>query len=71
MHQSPRIKPTSIKGGDTTFKAVENRLVKAVADRWDHKSADLGVGLADLPLWQVGPIFDGTPSRVLLDLVPP
>jgi hypothetical protein len=65
MHQSPQIKPNSIKGGDTIFKAVENRLAEAVVDRWEHRSADLEVGLADLPLWQVGPIFGGTPSRVL------
>jgi hypothetical protein len=43
MHQSPRIKPTSIKGGDTIFKAVENRLAEAMADRWDHRSADLSL----------------------------
>jgi hypothetical protein len=65
MHQSPRIKLTLIKGGDTIFKVVENRLAEAVADRWDHRSTDLEVGLADLPLWQVGPIFGGTPSCVL------
>jgi hypothetical protein len=65
MHQSPRIKPTSVKGGDTFFKAVKNRLVEAVADRCDHRLADLEVGSADLPLWQVGPIFGGMSSRVL------
>jgi hypothetical protein len=64
MHQSPRIKPTSIKGRDTIFKAVENRLAEVVADRWDHRSADLEMVSADLALWQVGPIFGGTPSRV-------
>jgi hypothetical protein len=51
MHQSPWIKPTSIKGGDTIFKAVENRLAEAMADRWDHRLADLEVGSVDLPLW--------------------
>jgi hypothetical protein len=65
MHQSPRIKLTSIKGRDTIFKAAENQLAEAVVDRWDHRSANLEVGSADLPLWQVGPIFSDTLSHVL------
>jgi hypothetical protein len=44
--------------------AVENWLVEAEADRGTHRSVDLGVGLADLPLWQVGPTFDGMLSGV-------
>jgi hypothetical protein len=53
----PSIKPTSIKGRDANPKAVENRHAKVLADRGTHRSADL-------PLWQVGPTFGGTPSRV-------
>jgi hypothetical protein len=64
MNQSPRIKPTLINGGDANPKAVEELTEKTGADRWGLRSANLGVGSADLAQCQVGPTFDGTPSRV-------
>jgi hypothetical protein len=50
MNQSPRIKPTSIKGGDANPKAVENRCAKVVADRGTHRLADLGWGQSNCPM---------------------
>jgi hypothetical protein len=64
MNQSPQIKPTLINGEDANPKAVENHHTKTEADWWGPRSADLGVGSADLAQCQVGPPFGGSPSRV-------
>jgi hypothetical protein len=55
MNQSPRIKPTSIKGGDANPKAVENRRAKVVANRGNHRLADLGWGRSTCPYGRWAP----------------
>jgi hypothetical protein len=53
-----------INGVDWTSMAVGEPTLEAEVDRWTHRSADLGVGSADLALCQIGPTFGGTPSRI-------
>jgi hypothetical protein len=55
MNQSPRIKLTSIKGGDANPKTVENLRAKVVDDRGTHRSADLGWGQPTCPYGRWAP----------------
>jgi hypothetical protein len=54
---SPQIKMTLSNDGDWISMAVGNLHNEEGLTSWSHRSADLGVGLANLPLWQVGPFF--------------